>query len=123
MSDLISTNKVLMHRIFEELWNEGKPALAVEIFAQPAGVERFVNQFLESFPDLHHAVEEIIADGDQVTVKFSAQGTHNGQWLEFAPTGKVIHYSGMTWARIVGGKIIEHYTCWDKAGVIEQIRA
>ena len=85
MSDLISTNKVLMRRIFEETWNEGKPALAVEIFAQPAGVERFVNQFLESFPDLHHAVEEIIADGDQVTVKFSAQGTHNGQWLEFAP--------------------------------------
>ena len=121
MSDLTSKNKVLMCRVYEKMWNLGKPGLAAEIFAQPAGVERFVSQFLESFPDLQHTVDEVIAEGDRVVVKFSAHGTHTGQWMEFAPTGKAIHYTGVTWARIAGAKIVEHHTWWDKAGLMEQI--
>jgi predicted ester cyclase len=121
MSDLTSKNKVLVRRIYEEMWNGGDPALAAELFAQPTGVERFVGQFLTSFPDLQHTVEECIAEGDGVVVRFSAQGTHAGQWLGFKPTGKDIHYTGLTWAHIVDGKILEHHTEWDKAGLIEQI--
>ena len=122
MSDSASKNKALMRRVYEEMWNKGKPALAVEIFEQPAGVERFVSQFLLSFPDLQHTVEEMIAEGDQIAVKFSSHGTHTGQWQGFAPTGKSIHYTGMTLARIAGGKVSEHHTWWDKAGLIEQVR-
>ena len=62
MSDLASRNKRLMRRVYEEMWNGGNPALAAEIFAQPEGVERFVSQFLQSFPDLQHTAEEIILD-------------------------------------------------------------
>ena len=123
MSDLTSKNKALMRRIYEEMWNQGKPALAVEIFEQPVGVERFVSQFLESFPDLQHTIEEIIVEGNRVAVKFSAHGTHAGTWMNFAPTGKAIHYTGVTWARIEQEKIVEHYTWWDKAGLIEQVKA
>ena len=121
MSEIKSNNKALMRRVYEELWNRGDPALAVELFAQPEGVERFVSQFLLSFPDLQHTVEEIIEEGDLVVARFSAQGTHSGSWLNFAPTGKSIHYTGVTWARIAGHKIIEHQTWWDKAGLIEQM--
>jgi predicted ester cyclase len=121
MSDVISKNKALMRRIYEEMWNKGKPALATELFAQPEGVERFVTQFLLSFPDLQHKVEEMIAEGHQIAVRFSAQGTHSGPWLEFTPTGRSIHYTGMTLARITGNKIVEHHTWWDKADLIEQI--
>ena len=121
MSDLASSNKALMRRIYEEMWNQGKPALAVEIFEQPAGVERFVSQFLESFPDLQHTVEEMIVEGNRVAVKFSAHGTHIGQWLEFKPTRRAIHYTGVTWARIEQEKIVEHHTWWDKTELIEQI--
>lgn len=121
MSDLTSKNQALMRRIYEEMWNEAKPALAVEIFEQPAGVERFVSQFLTSFPDLQHTVEEMVVDRDRVVVRFSAQGTHTGAWLHFAPTGKSIQYTGVTWARIADNKITEHHTWWDKAGLIEQI--
>jgi len=121
MSELASKNKALMRRIYEEMWNQAKPALAAEIFTQPAGVERFVSQFLLSFPNLQHSVEEMIEEGDQVTVKFSAHGTHTGAWLDFAPTGKPIQYSGMTWVRIADGKVSKHYTWWDKAGLKEQL--
>ena len=121
MSDLTSRNKDLMRRVYKEMWNGGNPALAVEIFAQPAGVERFVSEFLTSFPDLQHTVEEMLAEDDRVVVRFSAHGTQLGAWMHFAPTGKSIHYTGVTWARIVDGKISEHHTWWDKAGLIEQI--
>src|SRR5688572_11651195 len=110
MSDLTGRNKNLMRRLYKEIWNGGNPALAAEIFAQPEGVERFVSQFLLSFPGLQHTVEEMLAEDDRVVVRFSAHGTHTGAWLHFAPTGKSIHYTGVTWARIAGGKIIEHHT-------------
>ena len=38
MSEAISTNKVLMRRIYEEMWNAGNPSFAVEIFERPEGV-------------------------------------------------------------------------------------
>ena len=121
MSDVTSKNKALMRRVYDEMWNQGKPAAAAAIFDKPAGVEKFVSGFLSSFSDLQHTVEEMIADGERVVVKFSAHGTHTGPWLNFAATGKAIRYTGLTWARIVDGKIAEHRTEWDKAGLMEQI--
>jgi predicted ester cyclase len=121
MSDSASKNKTLMRRVYEEMWNRANPGVAAELFARPEGVERFVSQFLISFPDLQHTVEGMIAEGDQVAVRFSAQGTHSARWLDFAATGRSIKYSGVTLARIDGDQIIEHHTWWDKAGLIEQI--
>lgn len=122
MFDLTIKNKTLMRRVYEEMWNKAQASLASELFEQPQGVERFVSQFLSSFPDLQHTVEEMIAEGDRVAVRFLARGTHRRQWMQFAPTGISIQYIGVTIARIGGDKIIEHHTCWDKAGLIEQIK-
>jgi predicted ester cyclase len=122
MSDVAHKNKALMSRIYEEMWNGGNTALAKELFAQPEGVERFIREFLISFPDLQHAIEGMIAEGDWVAVRFSSRGTHSGQWMEFTATGISIYYTGITLARISGDKIIEHHTWWDKAGLIEQVK-
>lgn len=121
MSDQTSKNKALMRRIYEEMWNQARITVASELFAQPEGVERFVSQFLVSFPDLQHTVEDMIAEDDRVAVRFTARGTHKGQWLHFAATGKSIQYTGVTLARIAEDKIIEHHTWWDNAGLMEQI--
>ena len=120
MSEL-TNNKVLMRRIYEEMWNQGKPSLSVELFAQPEGVERFVSQFLLSFANLQHTVEELIVENGRVAVRFSASGTHTGKWMQFEPTNRSIHYTGVTLAHIVGDRIIEHHTWWDKASLIEQM--
>ena len=121
MSDLTSRNKTLMRRIYEEMWNQNRVSVAREIFERPEGVERFVREFLMSFPDLQHIVQEMIAEEDRVAVCFAAHGTHTGQWMDFAPTGIAIHYTGVTVARIADDKIIEHQTWWDRAGLREQI--
>ena len=121
MSEMTNRNKALMRRIYKEMWNNGNPSLAVELFAQPEGVERFVSQFLLSFADLEHTAEEMVAEDDRVVVRFSASGTHTGQWMQFKPTNKPIHYTGVTLARIAGDKIIEHHTWWDKASLMGQV--
>jgi len=121
MSEIASGNKVLMRRIYEEMWNKANPALAAELFAKPEGVERFVSQFLSSFADLRHTVEEMIGEDDRVAIRFLANGTDTGQWMHFAPTNKSIRYAGITLARIAGNKIVAHETLWDKAGLMEQI--
>jgi predicted ester cyclase len=122
MSEAISKNKALMRRIYEEMWNTSNPSLAVEIFERPEGVERFVSQFLVAFPDLQHTIEGMIEEENQIAVQFSARGTHQGRWLEFAPTGRSIQYTGVTLASIESNKIIKHYTWWDKMNLVEQIR-
>lgn len=122
MSELVSKNKALMRRVYEEMWNRARPAIAAELFASPEGVEKFVSQFLRSFPDLQHRVEGMVAEGDQVAVRFSARGTQTGPWLDFSATGRSVQYTGVTLARIAGDKIIEHHTWWDKAGLLDQIK-
>ena len=122
MSEAADRNKALMRRVYDEMWNQGQAEVAREIFDRPSGVERFVSQFLLSFPDLQHTVEAMITEGRQVAVRFVARGTHRGQWREFAPTNRVVRYSGVTWARIVDARIVEHHTWWDESGLIEQLR-
>jgi predicted ester cyclase len=122
MTEMPDKNKALMRRIYEEMWNKGDLTIASQIFSRPEGVQRAVSEFLAAFPDLQHTVEEVIAEGDRVVARFSAHGTHTGQWKRFVPTGKPIQYTGITLARIVADKIIEHHTWWDTMEVVEQIR-
>jgi steroid delta-isomerase-like uncharacterized protein len=121
MSERTDRNKALMRRVYEEMWNKKDPALAAAIFSEPKGVEEFVHQFLRSFPDLQHTVHDMITEGDHVAVRFSTSGTHSGPWMSFAATGRSVHYTGITWARIADGKIIEHQTWWDQADLIKQV--
>jgi steroid delta-isomerase-like uncharacterized protein len=114
-------NKILVRRVFEEMWNYSDLSVADEIFAQPEGARRFVSEFLTAFPDLHHTIEDMIAEGDRVVVRFSAHGTHTGPWRRYPVSGKPIHYTGVTLARVAGDRIVDHHTWWDILDVIEQI--
>ncbi len=123
MSAITESNKALVRRIFDEVWNQGNLAAAGEIFAEPQGVETFVGGFLQAFPDVQHQVEEMLAEGDRVAARFSAAGTHRGRWKDFPATGISIRYSGVTIARVEGGRITSHHTWWDSQALLEQIQS
>jgi len=103
------------------MWNKADFTVTSEIFARPEGVQRFMREFLIAFPDLHHTVDAMIAEGDFVVARFSAQGTHTGQWKDFLPNGNPIHYTGVTIAQVKDGRIVDHHTWWNQHEVIEQI--
>ena len=45
--------------------------------------------FSTAFPDLHHTVDEMIAEGNVIVARWTVRGTHRGDFQGIAPTGKV----------------------------------
>ena len=64
-----------------------------------------------AFPDLRVAVDELIADGDSLAVRITWEGTHQGEFMGMAATGKRIRSSGVDILHLHKGKVREawHY--------------
>jgi steroid delta-isomerase-like uncharacterized protein len=132
-------NKTLVRRWFEEVWNQGREESIDELFAArgigyglgdteapiqgPAGIKPFVRNLRGALPDIHMKIEDIMAEGDRVTVRITAEGTHKGGNLGVAPTGRRIHIEGIVIVRIANGQIVEGWNSWDQLGLLRQIEA
>jgi len=111
----VEENKAFVQRYVEEPWNKGNVDALDELCGpnfslRGQGVEPFkavITEFRTSFPDLHFTVEEMIAEGDKVAYRWTARGTHQGEYAGIAPTGKTITATGITIIRIVDGKVVE----------------
>jgi predicted SnoaL-like aldol condensation-catalyzing enzyme len=68
----------------------------------PEGVKQFVRGTLESMPDVHVTIEDMVAEGDRVATRFTVDGTN-------ASTGKPMRILVMAISRFVGGKIAEEW--------------
>jgi len=77
--------------------------------------------FFKGFPDSHWTIEDIIAERDKVWARVTYTGTHTGEYLGFAPTGKKISYKSVTIKRIVNGKMVEGWTVNDMLDFLKQL--
>jgi predicted ester cyclase len=68
-------------------------------------------------------VEAQIAEGDMVATRWTACGTHDGDFQGVPPTGREVTLRGMTIFRIADGKLVEGWTNPDLLGVMQQIGA
>jgi steroid delta-isomerase-like uncharacterized protein len=84
----------------------------------PAYKEVFAALY-RAYPDLHIAVEDLIAEGDKVVCRNVVTGTHRGEFLGIAPTGKSIAYNEIFIFRFVNGRIAEG---WGVVDVLSQMR-
>jgi steroid delta-isomerase-like uncharacterized protein len=131
-----SENKHLVRRLFLELWNQRKLAVADEIFAPgyvhhdpatpdfgkgPEGVKQTAIHYRNAFPDLLFTVNQMIDAGQLITTRFTSQGTHKGELRGIAPTNKPIKVEGMVIHRISGGHIVEGWVMWDALGLMQQL--
>ena len=89
----------------------------------PEGTKQGFAAFLAAFPDLHVTIDDIIAEGDKVVWRVSLTGTHKGEFLGIAPTGKQITNTGITIVRMVDGKFVEGWQNGDDLGMLQQIGA
>jgi len=85
------------------------------------GWKQYATMFLTTFPDLHIAVEDIIAEGDKVVACWTASGTHKGLLRRIGPTGKQVTFTGVTIYRFAGGKIEEGWALNDTLGLMQQL--
>ena len=132
-------NKSLVRRWFEEVWNQGREETIDELFAAngvgyglgdtdaplhgPSGFKPFVANLRGGLPDIHMTIDDIMAEGDRVTVRITVEGTHKGGQLAVAPSGKRVRIAGIVIVRIANGQIVEGWNSWDQLGLLRQIGA
>jgi steroid delta-isomerase-like uncharacterized protein len=128
-------NKTIARRSFEEPWNQGNLAAVDEIYAATyvnhdpanpgieglAGQKQLIRTYRTAFPDTHFKIEEQIAEGDKVVTRWTATGTHRGDLMGIAPTGKQARVSGINIDHIADGKIQESWSNWDTLGLMQQL--
>jgi steroid delta-isomerase-like uncharacterized protein len=117
-------NTALVDRAIAEVWNQGDFSRLDELVSNdivvhgsapgsdihgPEGVRQFYTMLRDAFPDLHFTIEDQIASGDRVVTRWTASGTHRGDFQGIAPTGRQVRVSGVDIDRIVDGKVVE---CW-----------
>jgi len=130
-------NKAIARRWNEEIWSKGNLAAIDELLATdfvfnyaPPGVKpdreaykQFVTMLRAPFPDFQYTIEDMVAEGDKVSVRWSGRGTHKGEYMGIAPTGKQVTITGISIIRIVGGKIVQEWGEMDNLGMMEQLGA
>src|SRR4051812_36788398 len=83
-------NKAVVRRLVSEVLNGGRLEVIDELYSATLApdAKRWIAPFRASFPDMHMDVVELIAEADQVVGRFICSGTHLGEWLGHAPTGR-----------------------------------
>lgn len=79
--------------------------------------------YRSAFPDLHFRIEDILSEGDEVVVRWTASGTHKGEFAGLAPTGRYAEVSGIQIIRFRGEKIAEDWSNWDTLGLLRKLGA
>ena len=132
-------NKDLARRFMEEAYNKGNVDFIDEVVASDYvahdpnrpegtgggtdGAKQFVEMYRSAFPDLQMTVEDLIAEGDKVVVRWTARGTHQGELMGIPPSGNRVEVTGINVDRIEGGKFMETWSNYDALGMMQQIGA
>ncbi len=86
-----------------------------------AGHSGFGVMFYQGFPDIYHTIDDVIADGDQVTVRFTLRGAHTGDFMGIPATGRPIEVPAIAMMRFVGGKVAQLTAQFDQVGMMQQL--
>jgi steroid delta-isomerase-like uncharacterized protein len=74
-----------------------------------------------AFPDFHYDVKSELADGNYVAILAEASGTHNGNFMGIAPTGKKATWNEIHYVRFDGDRIAEHWASIDQFSMMQQL--
>lgn len=128
-------NKALMLKAVED-WNRKSNEFFMEntvpdyAYYSPSGnsrglsrdeTDKNVKALWQAFPDLRFTIEELAAEGDKLTTRFSFTGTHLGEFMGIRPTGNKIKVSGLIISLIKNGKFVEDREETDTLGMMTQL--
>lgn len=129
-------NKAAVRRVFEEGINRGETAAIDELIgpayvnhnlpAPAPGAEGFkqvIQMFRAAFPDLRATPEDVLAEGNQVATRGTFRGTHLGDFMGVAATGKQVAVAYIDIWRVENGKLVENWVQMDMLGLMQQLGA
>jgi steroid delta-isomerase-like uncharacterized protein len=135
------TNKTAMLRLWQvlndEVWPTGNLD-AADAFLAPnyvyhdvaagplegrEGYHQLIGMFQRAFPDTQFTIEDVLAEGDRVALRWSARGTHTGELMGIPPTGRPVTTSGILISRFENSLVAEEWEVIDVLGILQQIGA
>jgi predicted ester cyclase/heme-degrading monooxygenase HmoA len=129
MTKTIQMNKEVVRTLYEQCLNKRNMKLLHEVVSPDyigirgvkgaQGFEEPVAQLIQSFPDIQWDIQELIAEDNQVVVKWKWEGTHTFQFTTFEPTNKLISNEGVAIFEIKDGKIIKSQIQPDRLGFLQ----
>jgi steroid delta-isomerase-like uncharacterized protein len=129
-------NKALVRHWIEAGWNGHNPALIDTLYSPTVvqhdpsspvpvtsseALKQYVGGFLTAFPDLQFAIDDLLAEGDKVLWRFTAQGTQSGPLLTIPPSGERATVTGMALFRVANDTIAEVWVNIDTLGMLQSI--
>ncbi len=127
-------NKEVVRRVIEEGTNRKNLAVFDELVSPsfvdheagsesggPEDEKELLSSVADAFPDWRWDVQEMLAVDDKVITRYVARGTHKGEFMGVAPTGKEVAFTGINITRLEGGKIVESWGNSDQLGWMRQI--
>ena len=130
-------NTATIRRFITDVLNGDNPAALDELVAanyvdhalppqmppSRESMRRLLVMLRSVFPDIHYAVEDVIAANDKVVVRFTRRGTQRAEFMGIAPSGKMAQWTGMDIFRLADGKIVEHWNNFDQLGMLQRLGA
>ena len=130
-----TANKALVAHFIDALFTRGELE-AVDRYLAPGfvnhdpfpgfapdreGLRQTAQVFRQAFPDWQAGQQAHIAEGDLVAERFTARGTHQGELLGVAPTGREVTLAGINIFRVQDGKLVERWGRTDDLGFLQQL--
>ena len=131
----LEKNKALVRHLYEEALNKGNLAVVDEILAPnyvrhglapgappgPESTKQVFTMMRSAFPDLRITVEPMVGEGDKVAAQVTSRGTHKGEFMGIAPTGKQVTVTTIGIYRFAGSKLEEAWIQMDELGMLQQL--
>lgn len=130
------SNKALFRRYFDEGTNQGNLDVVEDLFAPDykhhdpvnpdvivgnEGVRRHISTLRGAFPDITFHIEDMVASGDKIVIRWTANVTHTGDYFGIPATGKSAVISGMNTWQVRDGKAVEGWVNRDDVGLAQQL--
>ena len=87
----------------------------------PESMRQVITMLRTAFPDLHFAIEHLVAEGDTVAGRLTMSSTHKGPLMGVPPTGRSVRQNSMHFVRFRDGKAVEHWGVRDDLSMMRQL--
>lgn len=131
----IQQNKAIVRSLIDGLFTDGDLSavdtyLAADfmmhdppfgVSADREGMRTAGSIIRNAFPDWHSDLHMLVGEGDIVTERFTASGTHQGELMGVVPTGKTVSLKGINIFRVRDGQVVEWWSRLDELGLFRQL--
>ena len=119
----VQENKAFIRRYLDAVSGKDKPRAVQDEYIADSDEELkdHIIFFETSFPHYEVIADDMIAEGDKVSVLARLRGAHKGELLGIAPTGKEVDVPFAITYRLAGGMIVQHWMSFDRMALMEQL--